>query len=396
MNIGGVIAEYNPFHTGHQYQLAQMRQNGIDRIAVVMSGNFVQRGDVAIQSKFSRARAAVQGGADLVIELPASFSLASAERFAYGGVSLLHALGCVTTLSFGCEDANLPLLREIVHTLARPEADELIRSFLQEGNSYPSARGAAIRTLLGDQAYELLKRPNNILAVEYLKAAEKLGASFDYLPILRRGAAHDSADGEAGFLSASEIRRRISAGTVPDGALPDFSRSMMLKEMACGQLPAEVKNLERTLLYTLRRSTAEELRRLPDVSEGLECRILNAAKSATDLAALLDSIKSKRYPLARIRRILICALLGITRDEPVQPPYIRVLACNSNGFDLLRTARHTAKLPVVMKTGDIRRLEPEKQAFFARECRFDDIYALACPAVQPCGVNQTAGVQIVR
>lgn len=398
MNIGGVIAEYNPFHSGHQYQLDQMRKNGMDRIAVVMSGNFVQRGDVAIQSKFSRAMAAIQGGADLVIELPVPFSLASAERFAYGGIYLLRALGCVGTLSFGCEDNELPLLHEIVRVLARPETDAMIRTALEKGISYPAARGAAVQSLLGTHAHELLKKPNNILAIEYLKAAEKLNVPFEYLPILRKGAGHDSSGQLEGFLSASEIRRALCAGTVPaDGVLPEASRQLILQELGDGRLPATTQQLERAILYVLRQSNAEALRRLPDVSEGLEGRILNAVKSAKNLSQLMESIKSKRYPLARIRRILMAALLGITREDlTLMPPYIRVLACNTNGFDILRKARTAARLPIVMRANDVRRLDSKSREYFARECRFDDIYALSCPNIQACGLNQTTGVQIIK
>ena len=398
MNIGGVIAEYNPFHAGHQYQLDQMRKNGIDRTVVVMSGNFVQRGEVAIQSKFSRALAAVQGGADLVIELPAPFSLASAERFAHGGVYLLQALGCVGTLSFGCEDNDLHLLHEIVRILAHPGTDALIRAALESGVNYPAARGQAVQALLGSHARELLKKPNNILAVEYLKAAEKLNVPFEYLPILRKGAAHDSSGQLEGFSSASEIRRTLCAGTVPaDGVLPEASRQSILQEMRAGRLPATTQQLERIILYVLRQSTVETLRRLPDVSEGLEGRILNAAKTSNSLPEVMETIKSKRYPLARIRRILMAALLGITREDLVlMPPYIRILACNTDGFEILREARTTARLPIVMRANDVRRLDSKSQEYFARECRFDGIYALACPTIQPCGLNQTTGVQIVK
>lgn len=398
MNIGGVIAEYNPFHSGHQYQLDQMRKNGIDRIAVVMSGNFVQRGEVAIQSKFSRALAAIQGGADLVIELPTPFSLASAERFAYGGVYLLQALGCVETLSFGCEDNNLPLLYEIVRVLAYPETDAMIRTALEKGISYPAARSQVVQSLLGSRTRELLKKPNNILAIEYLKAAEKLNAPFKYLPILRKGAGHDSSGQLEGFSSASEIRRTLCAGTVPaDGVLPEASRQLILQELRDGRLPATTHQLERIILYVLRQSTAEALCRLPDVSEGLEGRILNAAKTSNSLPELTEAIKSKRYPLARIRRILMAALLGITREDlTLMPPYIRILACNTNGFEILREARTTARLPIVTRANDVRRLDLKSREYFARECRFDDIYALSCPAIQACGLNQTTGVQIVK
>lgn len=398
MNIGGVIAEYNPFHAGHQYQLAQMRKSGVDRIAVIMSGNFVQRGDVAIQSKFVRARAAVQCGADLVIELPTPYALASAERFAYGGIFLLDALGCVNTLSFGCEDADITRFRQICTELRSAETDQLIREYLKEGISYPAARGKAIGARLGEHAQELLERPNNILAIEYLKAVEETGANFNILPILRQGAAHDSDDREGDFLSASEIRRIVSAGEQPGNlAIPSVSMDSLFDDIQNGRAPADIKNLERTILYALRMMTAEELRRLPDVSEGLEGRILKAAQTSVSLPELLEKIKSKRYPLARIRRIILCALLGITRESfQSPPPYLRVLACNANGFDILRIARDTAKLPIIMKTADVRTLDRQAQSVFERECRCDDIYALTAPQIQKCAANQTSGVQIIK
>lgn len=398
MKIGGVIAEYNPFHTGHQYQLRQMRRHGVERIVVVMSGNFVQRGDVAVLNKFARARAAVQCGADLVIELPTVCSLASAERFAWGGIFLLESLGCVQALSFGCENDSIRELESLASAVDCDQIQPLIRDALKKGICYPAARTEAVRQLLGPETAALLTLPNNILAVEYLRSCRRLGSGMEILPVRRKGAAHDGEQAAGGTVSASELRRRLtSAAGETARFMPDPAQAILEAECTRKKAPAQLLLLERALLCRLRSMGPEELLRLPDVSEGLENRICSAARTSCTLEELLEKIRCRRYPVARIRRILLYAFLGITREElRLPPPYIRILAANRNGFDILRAARETAALPILMKAGDVRRLDREGQAFYGKECLYDDLYALACPQVQPCGSNQTGGIQIPR
>ncbi len=399
MRIAGVIAEYNPFHSGHQYHLSQLRAAGADRIVAVMSGNYVQRGDVAVMDKFRRARAAVRYGADLVIELPTVFSLAPAERFAYGGVSLLAALGCMDMLSFGCEDNDPAALSRLADGLDDPRIETRIAQGVRSGISHPAARESAVRTLLGGEDADRLRRPNNILAVEYIRACRKLGADWDLVPIRRIGVLHDSDNqSENGYMSASAIRSFLYAGKFPpSGALPNATVEALENGVADGSLPAQLSRLERPLLYALRRADLSALAELPDISEGLEAKIHRAAREATNLEELLAGIKSKRYPLARIRRLLLYAFLGFTREDFLPtPPYIRVLAANGKGFDVLRIARDTAHLPIVTKAGDIRRLGAEAERFFHLESRCDDLYGLAAPKIRTGGTNCTTGVQIVK
>ena len=398
MKIAGVIAEYNPFHNGHQYQLSRMRSCGAERIVAVMSGNFVQRGDVAIQDKFRRARTAVLCGADLVVELPAVFSMAPAERFAYGGIFLLAALGCVDTLSFGCEDDDITVLRRLADCLDAPETEKRIAECVRSGISHPAARERAVRALLGDADADRLRRPNNILGIEYIRACRRIGAEFDFLPIRRTGVAHDSTARTGRFMSASEIRRILcSGGPLPDDCLPAAACEMIQSGLQDGTVPARFSRLELPLLYALRRTDPAALALLPNISEGLEVKIHRSAQQATNLEDLLAGIKSKRYPLARIRRLLLYALLGFRcEDFSKKPPFIRVLAANQNGFDILRTAQKTACLPVVTKAADVHKLGPDAEQFFKLESRCDDIYALAAPKTQPGAANYTTGIQIVK
>lgn len=333
MKTAGIIAEYNPFHNGHKYHIEQTRKKSqADGIIAVMSGNFVQRGGAALTDKFSRAKAALEGGADLVAELPCVFACQSAERFAFGGVKLLEAMGC-SFLSFGAETDSIDDLQKAADSLKEDneEFKQKLADMLSLGKSYPRALSDA----LGN---EILATPNNVLAVEYLKANERLAP----IAVKRHGSFH----GEAG--SASDVREKIYLGKSFEELVPESTCKILNSSPI-----ADSKVFESLVLYKLRTSAKEEIKNVPDVTEGLENRICEAALRCATLDELCANIKTKRYTMARIRRILTNLLLGITKDDlSAYPQYIRILGMNEKGKKILADLKRKTPLPIIIKTAD--------------------------------------------
>lgn len=386
--IAGIVAEYNPFHKGHAYQIAETRNKGATHIVAVMSGHLVQRGDIPVMDKWARAKAALLGGVDLVIELPAPFALASAERFALGAVTLLDALGCVDELSFGCECGELGSLETLLQILDANETQRAVADFLAAGCSYPSAMAQAAG-LAFPQAKDFLSGANNTLALEYCRALKKRNSSIRPVAILRRGAEHDSME-EHAFPSASYIRCGIRSGKTGEG-LADSTAQILLEEQAAGRCPMDMKALETALMVKLRQSAPEDLLHYEEIGEGLQNRILQCAGECATLSELCGKIKVKRYTMARIRRILTRILFDLTKeDTPSSPPYLRILGFNDKGKEILRFARTTASLPLIHKAADVRNLPEEACALFAMECRVTDTLGLCCPHPQNSGREMTA------
>ena len=286
--MAGIIAEYNPFHRGHRWQIQTLRRLlGADAAVVaVMSGNFVQRGDFAVLEKRARAECALLGGADLVLELPSPWSAATAERFAQGGVALLAATGVVTHLAFGCETGDLGPLAAAARCLENPGWEEAARRHLAAGVTFAAARQAAVRDLAGEGAAACLSRPNDILAVEYLRAAARQGAALQPLALPRVGAPHDSGD-LGPYPSASAIRGRLLAGESWRELLPEETAQVLDREMAAGRAPASLKNCERAVLARLRSMAEEDFRPYDGGGEGLYHRFYGAVQSCTRLEDIL-------------------------------------------------------------------------------------------------------------
>ncbi len=387
MKIAGVIAEYNPFHKGHEYQLSQTRELfGATHIAVCMSGSFTQRGDCACISKYARAKTAIQCGADLVIELPAPWAVAPAGRFAMGAVSLLNALGCVNMLSFGSESGDIELLNKTADAVVKVE-DELYSYFL-DGGSLASARFNLIREEFGDEISTPLSRPNDTLAIEYILAVRRLCDKIHCCPISRAGVEHDSAAVQKGFASASLIRTMLNDNSWQE-YVPEISKKIIDEELSSEYAPADILKLERAILAKLRTLNPEDYTGLYEVSEGLENRIHSAARHASSLHELYDSIKTKRYSHARIRRIILSAFLGIDgKITAGLPPYISVLAMNERGREILAAAKPT--LPIISRYADVKKLSPEAAKVFDLECRATDLWALSLPFPAPCGLDCTS------
>ncbi len=395
MLVAGIISEYNPFHLGHAALIEQTRQAGATHIAAVMSGNFVQRGEPAMLSKWARTRQALANGVDLVIELPLPWAIAGAEKFALGGVSLTDALGA-DRLSFGSECGSAEELQKAAAALTSPLLREELQSELNRGITFARARQNAVEHLYGAETALLLAQPNNTLGIEYMKALHKLGSSAEPFTIRRVGAAHDAQDDIEQIASASRIRRAAANGEDFTGLMPSSSALIFRQEMENGSAPASLQRMEPAVLAKLRCMSKDEFAALPDISEGLENRLYSAVRGATSLEEVFALTKSKRYTLARIRRIVLSAFLGVTADmSRGAPPYLRVLGLNANGAQILRRAKSIKKLPIISHSSDLLLLDKPAENMLELENRTTDLYALCMPKPGPCGLDKTTGIATV-
>lgn len=388
MKVAGIIAEYNPFHNGHAAQIAATRAAGCTHVVVAMSGNFTQRGEPAVCHKLLRCRAALAAGADLVVELPLPWAVSSAEGFARGAVFLLESLGCVELLSFGSETGDVSAIAATARALEAAEQSEALRAELKTGASFPAARQRAAASLA-----PLPPRggPNDLLAAEYQRALWAFGSGMRPFAVRRVGAAHDGEQHSGGVASASEIRRLLAAGQAVEAArfLPPVSARLLNEALGQGLAPFGYERFARQELSFLRRLTPQDFAVLDDVGEGLENRICAALRSACTLEELFALVKTKRYAMSRIRRVLLAAFLGVGGGfRRQQPPYLRVLGFNERGRQILAQAKHAARLPVVTRRAAFDGLDARAQEVFALECRAGDLYALGLPAPQPCGSEQ--------
>jgi predicted nucleotidyltransferase len=391
MRAAGIVAEYNPFHNGHAYLARRAIEAGADCVVAVMSGNFVQRGEPAIFDFSARVKAALLCGVDLVIQLPSIYAVSGAQSFAGAGVELLDALGCVDTLVFGSECGDTARIAEAAGLLASPEFPSLLKEELAHGVSFASARESALRHISPASA-DLIASPNDILAVEYVSALERIGSRMKPLAVGRVGAGHDSAEIADGFAGASKIRELIRSGGDISGLVPAAA-----EEIYRGAEQADISRIERAILYKMRTVGAQELASAPDISEGIENRILTAAREARSLEELYTLAKTKRYSHARIRRIILNCFLGVTAElAAIDSPYIRVGGFTPRGAELLREAALSARLPILAKTADIAALSEEAKAVFAAECRAGDIYALCLTNAAECGAEKRFRPIIVK
>lgn len=394
MYICGIIAEYDPFHTGHAHQISAVREILGEDCAVVcvMSGNWTQRGAPAIADKFSRARLALLGGADLVLELPLPYAISSAEWFARGGVSTLHAAGIITHLCFGSECGELSPLIQTAQCLDSEEYAQALHTYLDQGLSFPAARQQAAMQLVGACA-DCLSLPNNNLGVEYLRALNRCGSSIIPLTIQRQGAGHGEPP-QNGYASATHLRQLLRENRW-ENALPyliDYEADLL--RSACLSDP---QLAQRAVLYRLRQMSGDDLAALPDCGEGLSNRLHRAIQNSGSVEEILTFAKTKRYPLARLRRILLWAYLGLAlTDRPDTPPYLRVLGMNKTGQTLLREINRQGTLPVLTKPAHVRKLSESAQRLFDLEVRATDFYGLFLPQVPPCGAEWTQSPVILK
>ena len=394
MKVTGIISEFNPFHNGHKYLVEKARESGASHIVTVMGGSFMQRGECAVLGKFDRAEAAVRGGVDLVAELPQVYACASARDFAKGGVEILKACGCVSALCCGREET--PSVRTPGAAMARAAElieSDIVKDYLSEGYSYPRAVCAAAEAQGDNEAAALLSSPNNVLAVEYFRAGKDI---FDMQTVIRT-APHDGVLPCGDTISASAIRKMLLSGDDSyKKYVPAATSAIIERCRSLGSCPAALENNERGVLSVLRRMTADDLKSLPDVTEGLENRIYKAIRGNDPIYDIIMSVKSKRYTFARIKRIITCAYLGITKDDTrTAPRYIRVLAMNERGCDILREMKKTASLPVVMRAGDFEKLPDDARKMLHIDLRASDLFALCTPKILSCSADfYTSAVMI--
>lgn len=380
---GGLICEFNPLHLGHKIILDKMRSEGA--VVLVMSGNFVQRGDTAIADKWTRARCALESGADLVLELPLPTAVSRAETFAMGGVTLLASLNVVDELWFGSECGDTDSLKKIQNIIESPDFNQAFKAHSQNGMSFAAARECAVAEIMGDDYGGELKGSNNNLGIEYIGAIKRINSPILPRTVTRRGAAHDSeSTGEV--ISAMQIRSLIKEGGNFAKYLPEHSAKAIEGLIESGFCPSRITALETAILAKLRTLEKHELSSLPDLSEGLENKLYKSIRRAKNLEELYDLVKSKRYSHARVRRLVLHAFLGVRADMQYVP-YIHVLAMNQRGADILKNSKKT--LPVIGKASDVKKLSKDAQRIFELEARADDIYALSSPVIRPCGLTFT-------
>lgn len=394
MKIAGVIAEYNPFHKGHALQLAQLRELGYTHIAVAMGGHFLQRGSAAVCQKQLRARMALENGADLVVELPASWACAPAQRFAAGGVALLEALGC-HTLAFGSECGDLALLQQAAQAAQSEAVLSLTQQLMADGRTFAAARQAAVAQCFPGPAADVLQNPNDNLGLEYLQALAKQHCTMQPLALRRVGAAHDAPQAVEGIASASRIRELLEDGNWEEAAalMPDAAWRTLRGAIAANRAPASLHRAESAVLARLRTMTSADFAALPDLSEGLEHRLYGAARQACSLEECYQLAKTKRYTLARIRRLTLAAFLGLRREElPDLPPYLRVLGFNDRGKELMAAAKEKHTLPLSHSLSRLEELGGACAATAALEARAADLYGLMTPVPLPCGEEYRAQV----
>lgn len=393
MRIVGIVAEYNPFHLGHAYHLQEAKRlSGADYAVVVMSTCFTQRGDAALLSPSARARMALNAGADAVFALPAQWAVRDAEHFALGGVSLLAGLGC-DALSFGSESTDVAMMRQCAALLENPSAalQESLAGYMASGIPYPAALSSAMdRQLPG--AAPLLSTPNATLSICYLRALIRLQATMEIYPVRRIGAYHAS-DLRAAMPSATALRGAITRGDWGSAraAMPDESFAELDTAALAGHLHRP-EALDPALLYRLRTMTDQEYAALPDISEGIETRLADAAQVTCTREQLLQVAKTRRYPYARLSRLTTHALLGMTHQQlaaEATPPCAWLLGMRADARPLMKELKGRSRLPILSKAADADRSAP----WFILEQRAYDLWALG--AGLPSGLAMTQGVTIV-
>lgn len=385
MQITGIVAEYNPFHMGHAYQIQKIREilGQETGIVCVMSGDFVQRGEPAIFNKYARAEAALAGGADLVLELPLPWCIGSAEFFAGGAIEILNRLQVVDYLCFGSESGNLADMQEIARAEDSPEYSTFLSEKLQQGVSFPTARQQALQEIAGAAA-NCLATPNDLLGIEYLKALNRKNSSICPMPIQRVGAAHDRETDQL-MKSGSELRKILteSEGTYNHIDLcahlfPKPVWDVWNREVQAGRGPITMARMEPMIMSRLRFLKEADFVDLPDASEGLEHKLYAACRTESGIDAICTAVKSKRYTYARVRRMVLFAALGIQKsDFKKAPNYARVLAANSKGTEILRAAKMQGNIDIISKPAAIRKLGPEAQHIFDCTSRGHDFYVLS-------------------
>lgn len=375
MKIVGLITEYNPFHSGHQYHMEKTREiTGADAVIVVMSGNFVQRGAPAIMPKHIRAKAALKSGASLIIELPVCYATGSAEYFAYGAISLLEKLGCVDSVCFGSECGDIEVLQgfaQIIHD-EPVEYKGFLNDYLKQGNSFPLARQKAMKDFLKSQtADSVLGEPNNILGIEYLKALYRLNSKIRPYTIKRVSSHYHDEILQEHYSSASAIRKVMSEQNEFDwnSQVPDCCVSLY-KENYQLRYPVSANDFSILLKYKLLQETKESLTEYLDVSKDLANRILNKLNQFVSFEQFCELLKTKETTYSRISRALIHVLLDIKASDMKEIEYARILGFQTEASDVLSLIKKKARISLVTKLTTV-----ENLSVSAKKMLEQDVYA---------------------
>lgn len=409
----GIIAEYNPFHNGHMYHLQKAKeQSGAQYCICVMSGNFVQRGNTSIVNKWKKAEMALLNGVDLVIELPTIYGVASAEGFSLGAIKLLNNLKIVDAISFGTETSDFAALNNISSIVNEEpmKYKSILNSELKKGLSFPKARENALMLYLNDnKRYDnILNTPNNILAIEYLKALKKIKSTIQPIPVKREKVYYNDNVIVDEFASATAIRKLLKNEDFSEirKVVPKSTYQILKKETELGNVVLDLSRYEKEIIYNLRRMTVSEIAELPDVNEGLEHSLKNAANYSNDITNLINIVKTKRYTVTRIQRILICALLGITKRDvgmaKKAEPYIRVLGFNEKGKELIsRINKQNPKATVItsVKKFQDKNNNNKNSKIYKRLLDIDifstNVYTMACKSESLANLDYTKNMVIL-
>ena len=363
MKITGIITEYNPFHNGHLFHLNSIKnQLESDAVVCVMSGNFVQRGLPAVLDKWSRAKMALLNGVDLVIELPSVYAVSSAEFFSFGAVSILNSTGVIDNICFGSESGNINTLNSIAHILVNESSEfkEQLRANLKEGLSFPKAREKALYDLLKDDKnaediISYITSPNNILGIEYCKSLKVINSSIKPCTIKRTGSGYNDSKALTSLASATSIRNLIKEDGYEKciSLMPEASYNVLEQSLSAGIQIPDVEDMFKYIKYKLL-SDSSLISRIPDISEGLDYKILNEIRKASSYNELLFNIKSKRYTLTRVSRILCQIYLGFENYDimslrKTSPKYIRVLGFNETGQKILKMIKEKSNCTLITK-----------------------------------------------
>lgn len=386
MNIAGIVAEYDPLHTGHAWQIQQAKQMGAQAVVCVISPSVVQRGGVSIFPVWVRVQAALLAGADLVLCLPAPYAASSAEQFGAAAVSILGALGNVDSLVFGSESGQAQALMETAALLRSEGFADVLKNELNKGDSFAAARARAMQ-MFSPETAQYLQTPNDILGIEYCKALQNQKLSIQPVAIKRQGAGHGGKPA-GGFASASWLRLQTAEKGVAGWQeyTPECCKKLYLQAEQEGLLP-DRKAVEIAFLSRLRMMRKEQLQQVRGVSEGLENKLLNAVKHSQTLDQLYDNMKSKRYAHARIRRLVLDAVLSVPGTLPDLPPYIHILGASAAGIQLLKAAQPS--LPCASSLASLEKTGREAALVAQLHADAENLSMLCRTTVQPMGTAYT-------
>ena len=385
MSVIGLVCEFNPFHNGHKYLIDSIKGKN-DIVIAVMSGNFVQRGEPAVFPKEIRTMAALLSGVDIVLELPFVYATASAEFFAFNAVKILSDFGC-DKIAFGTENADVSSLVKAAEIITKDDFDKEVQEFYASGISFPAARQMAL------DEYNIrcdISTPNNILAIEYIKAIKKLDSKLEILTVNRKGAGYNDNFSIGEFASATYIRDLIRKKESFKSFVPENLFSLYSDAIENGKFLSEYK-FELSALGVLRSKLSDDFSAIANISEGLDNRIKTAINNHNSLEELYDEIKTKRYTYTRVKRAVLSVILDVKSvDLQILPPYCRVLGFNTKISGVMGDLAKNSKIPFVASYSDIVKLQnPEADRVFELENKSTDIYNLILNSSGICSKEKT-------